>query len=166
MHVLAELFVAAHVAVVRVDLGRAVVVVAGAQVHVAAQLVALAPHDQRHLGVGLVTHEAVNDVCARLLQPVRERYVGRLVETGHELDDHGHFLARPRCVDEMVDDRRIRAGAVQRDLYRQHVFVDRCRLDEVDDRRKALERVVQQNVLPGQDRENVILREKFLGQAL
>ena len=78
---------------VRVEAGRLRVVVAGADVDVAAQPGALAPDDQGHLGVGLEPDEAVHDVGAGLLQLARPDDVGLLVEAGLDLDQHHDLLA-------------------------------------------------------------------------
>ncbi len=81
------------------------VIVARAEVHVTHQFVFLAPHDQRHLGVRLVADEAVDDVGAGFLQPVRKRDICRFVEARHQFDDDGHFLAGACRIDEVIDDR-------------------------------------------------------------
>ena len=69
------------------------VVVAGREVHVAAQLVLLAAHHERRLGVRLQAEEAVDDVHAALLERARPLDVALLVEARLELDDGGHLLA-------------------------------------------------------------------------
>ena len=79
------------------------VIVARTQVDVAPQLVTLPPHDERHLRVGLVTHEPVDDMGTRLLQAVGKRYVGSLVEARHQFDDHRYFLASAGRVHEVID---------------------------------------------------------------
>ncbi len=89
----ADLLVAGEQAEVGVEAGRARVVVAGAQVHVAAQPAFLAPHHHQHLGVGLVADHAVDHVRADLLQPRGPVDVGLLVEARHQLDHHRDFLA-------------------------------------------------------------------------
>ena len=71
-------------------------VVAGADVRVAAQAVVVLAHDQDHLAVGLQPDDAVGDVDADVLQPARELDVGRLVEARLELDHHRDLLAVAR----------------------------------------------------------------------
>ena len=122
-------------------------VVAGAEVAVAAQAAALAAHDHRHLGVRLVADDAVHDVGAGLLQAVRELDVRRLVEARAQLDDHRDFLAGLRGRDQRIDDRRIVAGAIQRLLDREHVRIGRGAAQEIDHRREDSERMVQQHVV-------------------
>ena len=50
---------------VGVELGRLVVVVAGADVHVATQAVVVATNDEDHLAVGFQPHDPVGDMNAR-----------------------------------------------------------------------------------------------------
>ena len=69
------------------------VVVAGADVRVAPQPVALAADDERRLRVDLQIGEAVDDVHARLLERTRPLDVALLVEAGLELDDADALLA-------------------------------------------------------------------------
>ena len=68
-------------------------VVAGAEMAVAAQAVGFAAHDHRHLGVRLEPHHAVHDVRAGFLQAVRQLDVGFFVESRAQLDDDRDVLA-------------------------------------------------------------------------
>ena len=86
------------------------VVVAGADVAVAAHAVGLAPQHERGLRVGLVPHDAVDDVDARVLErPWPTRCCG-LVEARLQLDEGGDLLAALRGADE----RRRRSGCHRR----------------------------------------------------
>ena len=105
VHVLADLVVAGEKAVVRVGARGARVVVAGAEVAVAANATGLAPDDQHQLGVRLVADHAVHDVRAGFLQAVRQLDVRFFVEARAQLDDDRHVLARMRGGDQRVDDR-------------------------------------------------------------
>ena len=128
------------------------VVVAGRQVDVALDAVALAPHHQRHLAVGLEADEAVDDVHARLLERARPLDVGRLVEARLELDDRGHLLAVLGGADQRAHDRRVGAGAVERLLDREHVRIVGRLGDELDDVLERLVGMVQQDVALADDR--------------
>ena len=108
------------------------------------QPLALAPHDQQQLRVRLVAHDAVDDVRTRLLEPHRQVDVGGFVEARAQLDDGGDLLAGPGRVDQRLHERRFRRSAVEGLLDGQHVRVLRRLLEELDDRREGLERVVQQ----------------------
>ena len=153
--VLADRFIGGHQAVVGVQARGLGVVVAGAEVAVAAQTPLLAAHDHDQLGMGLEAEHAVHDVRAGLLQLGRELDVRLLVEARTQLDDHGDVLAGLRRFDQRADDRRIAAGAVQSLLDREHLRIARGLLDEIDDRAETLERVMQQHVAGAQGREQV-----------
>ena len=119
---------------VGVDARRRRVVVAGAEVHVAAHGVALAAHDERDLGVRLEADEAVDHVHAGPLERARPLDVVLLVEARLELDEHGDLLAVLGRARERGDDRRVGAGAVERLLDGEHVRVVGRLLEEPQDR--------------------------------
>ena len=124
------------------------VVVAGADVGVAADAVGLVAHDHRQLAVGLEPDQAVDDVAAGLLELAGPADVGLLVEARLDLDEHQHLLAGLGGVDERVDDRGVAGGAVERLLDRQHVRVGGGLLDEpLHARGERVVRVVQQHVV-------------------
>ena len=79
-------------------------VVAGAQVAVAADAPGLAPHDQHHLGVRLVADHAVHDVRAGFLQARGQLDVGFLVEARAQLDHDSDVLAGVRGRHQRIDD--------------------------------------------------------------
>jgi len=108
---------------VGVDLGRHRVVVAGAEVAVGAQGLALAADHQAQLGVGLVLDEAEHHVHARPLQVLGPAQVVLLVEARLDLDQGGDVLAVLGRLDQGRDDRAVLAGAVERLLDRQHMRV-------------------------------------------
>ena len=87
---------------------------------VAAQLIAVVAHDERHLAVGLQPDHAVDDVHAGAFELLRPLHVGRLVEAGLELDEHGHLHAPLGGADQAADDRAVAARAVQRHLDALH----------------------------------------------
>ncbi len=132
------------------------VVVAGADVGVAADALGLVAHDHRQLAVGLQPDQPVDDVAARLLQLAGPADVGLLVEPGLDLDDHQHLLAGLGGIDQGVDDRGVAGGAVQRLLDREHVRIGRRLLEEPLDRcRERVVRVVQEYVVPAGGFEDV-----------
>ena len=88
----AEVRVAREHAEIFVGRRRLRVVVAGADVAVAADAVGLLTHDQQDLGVRLQTDQAVHDVRARLLQHAGPFDVGLLVEAGFQLDERNDLL--------------------------------------------------------------------------
>ena len=116
------------------------VVVAGADVHVAADAAVLAAHHERALGVRLERREAVHDVHAGALQRARPADVARLVEARLELDQHHGLLALLGRADQRRHHRRVARRAVDRVLDREHVGVVDGLLDEALDRRREARR--------------------------
>jgi hypothetical protein len=159
VRVLADVLVCRHQAEIGVDARGDLVIVAGRQVHVAAQLALFAAHDQQHFGVGLVADHAIHDLHAGFLQAIGELDVGFLVEACTQLDDDGDVLAGARGVDQQADQRRIVAGAVQRLFDCQHVRVGAGLLDQFDDDAERFERVVQQDVALGDRFEQAALAD-------
>ena len=123
------------------------VVVAGADVHVVADAVALAAHDEDALGVRLQRRQAVDDVHARLLQRAAPGDVRPLVEARLDLDQAHGLLAALGGADQRRDERRVVARAVHGLLDREHVRVVDRLLDEALDRgHERVVRVVEQDV--------------------
>ena len=108
---------------VLVEPGRLGVVVAGADVAVAADPVGLLAHHEQRLGVGLEADEPVDDVHAGLLERAGPADVRRLVEARLELDQDRHLLAPLGRPDQRLDDRAVARGAVERELDGQHLGV-------------------------------------------
>src|ERR1017187_4666873 len=94
------------------------VVVAGPDVDVAAEQVALTPNDEGNLGVGLEAHQAVDDVGAGPLERARPDDVLLLVKARLDLDQDDDLLA-PLCgPDQVTHDRRVAGRSIQRLLDR------------------------------------------------
>ena len=160
-----DLLVAAQHPEVGVQHRRARVIVARAEVTVAAQLPALAAHHQRELGVRLVADDAVDHVRANLLELRRPVDIGLLVEAGEQLDDDGDFLAALRRVDQDLHHLGVDAGAVHGLLDGHDVGILRGLLDEVDHQPERLVRVVQQDVVLADGGEHVGPLDHAPGQA-
>ncbi len=156
VHIVADVRIGGDQAQVGVGPCGTTVIVAGAQMHVTAQLAAFAAHDQQHLGVGLEPDHAVDDLHTGLLQAVGQAEVGFLIEARAQLDDDGDVLAIACGLDQRIDDQRILAGAVQGLLDRQHVRVDRGLLDHVQHGGERIEGMVQQHVPARDDLEDAI----------
>ncbi len=133
------------------------VVVAGADVAVAADRVALLAHHEAGLAVRLEADQAVDDVHARALQLTRPADVRLLVEPRLDLHQRDDLLARRRGVLECVDDGGVAGRPVQRLLDRQHVLVCRGLLDEaLHAGGERVVRVVHQDVTLAQCREHAL----------
>ncbi len=100
MDVLADGFVGGHQAVVGVEPRGLGVVIAGAQMAIAAQAFLLAAHDHDQFCVGLEAEYAVHDVRAGFLQLGGELDVRLFVEARAQLDDDRDVLARLRGFDQ------------------------------------------------------------------
>ena len=137
-------------------------VVAGAQMAVALKLrlaggIFLPPQQQCELGVGLEPEDAIDDLRPRLFESLGPVDVGFLVEAGHQLDDHGDFLAATGGVDQRLHQHRVDAGAVNSLLDRDHVRIVCGLADELDHRLERLVRVVQQDVVLQDRSEHILL---------
>ena len=128
--VLADLRVAGEQPVVGVQPRGLRVVVAGADVAVAAQPVGLLAHHERQLAVRLEADDAVDHVHAGLLELAGPGDVVLLVEPRLDLDQRQHLLAGLGGVDQGVDDRGVARRPVQRLLDGQHLRVGRGLLQE------------------------------------
>ena len=129
-----------------VDLRRGAVVVAGADVDVALNRVTLLADDEAQLAVCFQVHEPVDDVHAGLFEPCRPADIAALVESGFQLDEHGDLLARLRGSHQPLHERRFVADAVERHLDRDDMFVVDGRIEKGLERRKRVERMVEQRV--------------------
>ena len=87
--------------------GRARVVVAGADVAVAAQAVHFLADHEGELAVGLQTHDAVDHMDAGLFQFPGPGDVGLLVEAGLDLHEGQDLLAGLGGVDQGIDNRGV-----------------------------------------------------------
>ena len=110
-----DLLIGREIAEVLVDAGGLRVVVAGADVAVTTQPVALAAHDQRELGVGLEAGDAVHHVDPGFFEDPRPGDVRLLVEAGLEFHQHHDLLAAPGGGDQRLHDRLLSA---QRGVFR------------------------------------------------
>ena len=121
------------------------VVVAGAEVHVAADAI-FAPHHQRDLAVRLQADQTVDDVHAGVFQAPRPGDVVRFVEPRLDLDQDRDLLAVLRGARERLDEGAVAARAVQRLLDGEHLGILGRFLDEADDGIERLVRMVQEDV--------------------
>ena len=137
------------------SLRRDAVVVARAEVHVAADALAFAAHDEHDLGVRLEADEPVHHVHALALEGLGPADVALFVEARLELEEDGHLLAVGGGLHQRVDDRRVATHAVERRLDGQHVGVVGGGAHEVDDRVERVVGVVQQDVAVADGGEDV-----------
>ena len=142
----ADRLVAGKDAVVAVLAGGPCVIVARAQVGVAAKTVVVLAHDKDQLAVRLQPQHAVGHVNAVGSQGVGPLDVGGLVEAGLQLDHDGHLLAVPRRFHQVVDDGAFGSHPVEGHLDGAHLGVaDRLPQKAHDRRVEGLVGVMQQN---------------------
>ena len=143
----ADLRVGGEDADVFVDPGGAMVVVARADVAVAADAIGFLANSHCDLRVNLQAEQAIGDMDPRLFEATGPADVRCLVEPGLELNEHGDLLALFGRLDAGIDDRAAAGGAVERDLDGQHVGVVRGLVDELNDRAaERLVRVLNENI--------------------
>ena len=141
---------------VGVDLRGDAVVVAGRDVRVAMDAVGFLADHQAQLAVHLEVHQPVDDVDAGCFQPGRPGDVVALVEARLELDQHRDLLAPLGRLDQQVDQRRVGADAIQRDLDRDDVRIFDRGAQERLDRGERVERMVDQEILIGDLVEHLV----------
>ena len=98
-------------------------VIAGADVRIAAQAAEVTAHHQNHLAVRLQAHHAIGDVNAYFLQTVGPANVGGFIKARLQFHHHRHLFAVLRRVYQILDDLGIRRGTVQSHLDRQHLGI-------------------------------------------
>ena len=113
VHPLGDLRIAGKQAQVGIEAGGDGVVVAGAQVAIAAGHAVFVAADQHgQLAVGLEADDAVEDLHAGIFHAARPADVRGLVEAGHQLDNQRGLLGGGG-LDQRLEDGRIVAGAVE-----------------------------------------------------
>ena len=146
VHGVSEMRVAGEQAQVGIEARGRGIVIARAEMGVAANLaVGFAPRDKRQLAMRFQADHAVEHLHACFLQIARPANVRGFVEARLQLDDNRDFFFR-RGFDQRAHDRRILAGAIERLLDREHIGILRGAFDEPHDRRVGIVGMVQQHV--------------------
>ncbi len=97
VHRCRDLRIGGQQAEIGVETRRIRVVVAGAQMRIAAgDAIGIAAHQQGQLAVGLQADDAVEDLDSGIFQIARPADIGGLVEAGHQLHHRRDFLASAR----------------------------------------------------------------------
>ena len=159
--VCAELLVAGEQAEVGINFRGGVVVVAGAEVQVAADAVFLAADNERDFAVGLEAGQTVNDVAAGLFELLCPVDVVFFVKARFQLDKHRDLFAVFGGFDERRDDGRVAADAVERLLNGEYVFVFCGLCDELHDTVECLIWMVNKAVALTDGPENIGVAEEI-----
>ena len=141
-----EARVAGEQAQIGIETRRRRIVVAGAEMSVAANpTVGFTPRDERQLAVRFQPDDAVKNLHAGILQIARRTNIRCFVDASLQLDHDGDFFLRCRF-DQRAHDGRILAGAIERLLDRENVGILRRAFDEAHDGAVGIVRVMQKNV--------------------
>src|SRR5579883_2140875 len=143
--IFANLRTAGEQRIIFVDASGAGVVVAGANMHVAAQSAGLTTDHQRNFGVRLhldLPHLAVDDVYAGTFQGARPLDVVLFIEARLQFHQHGHLLAAFIGVEQRVYNRRVLPHTIERLFDGDDLGITRGSLDELSDRAEGIVRVV------------------------
>jgi len=141
-----EVFVDGHETQVGVETGGDSVVVACAEVGVAADLVAFFADYKQELGVDLQAQQAIDDVDALGFQTSGPFDVGFFVEAGFEFYQHGDLFAALVGFQEAIDDRRVAADPVEGHFDGEDGGVLGGLAQEVDYGIEGIEGVVEEDV--------------------
>ena len=152
---LGELRIAGQQAQVCVEAGSIGVVVARAQMAVAAcYAVLVAAHEHGQLAMSFETDDAVEDLHSGILHAARPTNVRGFVKTRHQLDDQRGLLVGGG-LGERLEHRRVVAGAIEGLLHADHGRVRGALLNEIHHRVIGVVRVVEQYVVAAQFVEDV-----------
>src|ERR1700694_3426112 len=130
-HVCTELGIRRQQADVLIDLRGLGIVVAGADVYIAADAVGLSPNDERDFGLRLEPDAAIDDVVGHLLERLGPGDVRLFVTASLQFDERHDLFAALGRADQRTDDRtHWTGGPIKRLLDGQDVGVLSRRVDE------------------------------------
>src|SRR5262249_20718962 len=122
-------------------------IVAGAEMDIAPDLIGVAPDDEQRFAMRFQSYDPVNDVRPGFLESARPLNISRFIKPRAQFDNGGHLFARGSRVDQRLDDWRITARPIKRNLDREHLWIGRRFFHKIDSWMEAGVGVVQQNVL-------------------
>ena len=121
--------------------------IAGTDMRVVTQGVALATLDQQQLAVHLEPGNAENHVDAVFSQALSPTDIGRLVKARRQFHRRQHFLAIVHRVNQRIDYSRIPRHTVQANLDRAHLRVQRRCLQQIHNVVEGMVGIVEEHVL-------------------
>src|SRR5262249_13100875 len=98
-------------------------IVASAEMDVLAKAIGIAAHDEQRFAVRLQPDYPIDDVSASFFELPGPADIGGFVETSTQFDQRRDLLAIVCGFDQRLDDGRITAGAIKRNLEREHLRV-------------------------------------------
>ena len=117
-HLLGQLRFAAKQTPVGVNAGSARVIIACAEMDIMPKSIGIAPDDEQCFAVRLQPNHTIDDVGAGFFQPPRPLDIRRFIKSRAKFDNCGDLFACVRRVDQRLNDGRIAAGAIERNLDR------------------------------------------------
>ncbi len=128
----AELCIACEKTQIGIEARGGGVVIAGAQMKIAADAVLFPAHDERDLAVHLEADQPIDDMDALALQRTGPFDVALFVETRFQFHQHGNLLAVFDGFEKRLDNRRIAPHSIQRHLDREHIGIVGGFLQQID----------------------------------
>ena len=99
------------------------VVVAGTEVNIAPQTIAVFSHNQNTFGVSLETNDAIHHVHTSAFKSLCPRDIGGFIETSLQFNKHCNLYTTFGSTNEMPRNRAVTAGAVQRHFDTLHARI-------------------------------------------
>src|SRR2546429_184866 len=114
----------------------------------------------RTSGDSPIVEALFNGANAGFFEPPRPLDIRRFIKSRAKFDDRGDLVACIRPIDQRFDNGRIGAGAIERDLDRQHLRVSGRFLDQFYNLIEAVVRMMQQHVLTPQHFKKINMRRQ------
>src|ERR1700704_4368526 len=108
------------------------VIIAGAEMDILPKAIGIASYHEQRLAVRFQSDHAIDDVRARFLELTSPANVGSLIEARAQFHQSGDLLAIIGGLDQRLNYGRITAGAIERNLERQHLRIGGRTLDKAD----------------------------------
>ncbi len=144
--IIGHLFIIGHEADIGVDSSRDIVVIPAGQMNIALDAIPFTPNDQRHLAMSLQADQPVGHMDAHPLQLLRPLDVGFLIKASLQFNDGRHLLVVQSGLLESLQHRRVIADTIEGRLDSQHVGIIGRLFQQIDDRGKAVIRVMEQEI--------------------
>ena len=139
-----------------IEFGGAGVVVAGAEVDIAAEAIFVAANHEGDFAMDLVVDDSVDDVDAGFFEAASPGDIIGFVEAGFEFDDGGDLFAIADGFHEGADDPGVATGAVEGLFDGEDLGVGGGLLEKIDDAGEVFVGVMNEDVALADDGEEII----------
>src|SRR5206468_2841745 len=123
------------------------VIIAGAEMDILPEAIGIASYYEQRFAVRFQSDHAIDDVGPGFLELPGPANIGGFIEPRAQFHQSGDLLAVVGGLDQRLDDGRITAGAIERNLERQNLRIGSCTLDKANNGIETFVRMMQQNVL-------------------